>query len=250
MELKGGRMRIATWNVERPRDAYSSRTKGILEKLEAIDADIWILTETHDEVRPESGIHKASSPAVEEAPIAHRAGEHKVTVWSRWPLSDKYEVSTVNRATCITVESPIGNLIVYGTVIPYHGARPYGTARNWDAHYAAIATQGADWGRLKRKYPADGLCVAGDLNQNRTGGHKYGTKWGRKLLDLALNENGLTCVTQLDHPLAQKLSSKDRELLSHGIDHICLSRSWASRALEIGIWPGTSDSSEYLSDHS
>jgi len=204
-------MRIATWNVERPGDGDSSRTKRILAKLEEIAADIWILTETHETVRPKSGAHQVSSPNIEAAPISHRVGEHKVTVWSRWPMLNRYEVSMVNRAAWTAIETPIGDLIVYGTVIPYHGARwPYGTKRNWDAHYAAIAVQGAEWGRLRQKYPSSGMCVAGDFNQNRTGAYKYGSKWGRKLLDLALEENGLTCVTQLGHPLTEELVSSEK----------------------------------------
>jgi endonuclease/exonuclease/phosphatase family metal-dependent hydrolase len=165
-------------------------------------------------------------------------------------MSNRYEISTVIRATCITIETPIGELIVYGTVIPYHAAKwPYGTTRQWDAHYAAIATQGADWGRLRRKYPTHGLCVAGDFNQNRTGGYRYGTKWGRSLLDLALKDNDLIGVTQLDHPLAKNLSRGEGELLSRSIDHISLSFKWSARVTEIGIWPGESDSSGHLSDH-
>jgi endonuclease/exonuclease/phosphatase family metal-dependent hydrolase len=243
-------MRIATWNVERPKEGNSYRTRGILKRLGDINADIWILTETHDAVRPGSGFQSDSSPTVKTAPISHKAGEHKVTIWSRWPMSNRYEVSTSHRAACVTVETPIGVLIVYATVIPYHAARwPYGTTHNWDAHYAAVATQGADWGRLRRKYPTYGLCVAGDFNQNRTGGYRYGTKWGRSLLDLALKENDLIGVTQLDHSLAKNLSVREGELFSKSIDHICLSKLWASRATGIGVWPGISNSSQHLSDH-
>ena len=141
--------------------------------------------------------------------------------------------------------------MVYGTVIPYHGARwSYGTPRNWDAHYAAIATQSADWSRLRRKYPTYGLCMAGDLNQNRTGRHWYGTKWGRALLDLALKENDLVGVTQADSDAARQLSAEDRALLTHCIDHICLDGRWAGRVKQVGIWPNETAGGEYLSDHS
>lgn len=244
-------IRIATWNVERPKDRPSRRTENLLEKIKAIGADIWILTETHEVIIPEAGFEHRSSPTIRSAPINHEAGEHKVTIWSRWPITEIYEPSTEHRAVCITIDSPIGRLIVYGTVMPYHAARwPYGTHRNWDAHYAAIATQGADWRRLKGKFPASGLCVAGDFNQNRTGGYRYGTKWGRSLLNFALNENSLDCVTQIDHPAASRLGEQERQIATRSIDHICLSQKWVGLVSEIGVWSGVTDDGQYLSDHS
>jgi hypothetical protein len=65
---------------------------------------------------------------------------------------------------------------MYGTIIPYHrdGCPPYGAARQWESHYAAVATQLAEWQRLRSSYPTSEYCVAGDYNQNRDGGRWYG----------------------------------------------------------------------------
>lgn len=244
-------MRIATWNVERPKGNTAPRSQRVLNKIQEIAADIWILTETHDAICPGPVYHDASTPTVSEPPILHATGEHKTTIWSRWPIIEHWETATPHRATCVVIETPLGELVVYGTVIPYHGARwPYGTPRNWDAHYAAIATQGADWSRLRRNYPFHGLCVAGDLNQTRTGRLWYGSKWGRALLDLALSENQLVGVTQADFSAAQKLSQEDRALLTQCIDHICLDGRWAGLVQQVGIWPKHTAAGEYLSDHS
>ena len=244
-------MRIATWNVERPRNNTAPRSQRVLDKIQEVAADIWILTETHDAICPGLVYYDASTPTVSEPPVLHAAGEHKTTIWSRWPISEQWETATPHRAVCAIIETPLGGLVVYGTVIPYHGAHwPYGTARNWDAHYAAIATQGADWSRLRRKYPIHGLCVAGDLNQTRTGRLWYGSKWGRALLDLALSENQLVGVTQADFSAAQKLTQEDRALLTQCIDHICLDGRWANLVQQIGIWPRHTASGEPLSDHS
>ena len=41
-------MRIATWNLERPDPADTVRNQARLEKIREIDAELWILTETHE----------------------------------------------------------------------------------------------------------------------------------------------------------------------------------------------------------
>jgi hypothetical protein len=244
-------MRIATWNVERPKSDTSPRSQRVLQKIHDVAADIWILTETHDTIRPDGGNYAVSTATVPDPPIYHAAGEHKTTIWSRWPIVEQWATATPHRATCAVIETPLGGLVVYGTVIPYHGARwPYGTPRNWDAHYAAIATQGADWSRLRRKFPTFGLCIAGDLNQTRTGRLWYGSKWGRTLLDLALEENNLIGVTQDNFGAAQELKEEDRALLAQCIDHICLDRLWAKYVKRIAIWPKELATGERLSDHS
>lgn len=50
-------MRIAPWNIERPKNAGSARSRRILDKICDIDADIWILTETHDAICPGDNYH-------------------------------------------------------------------------------------------------------------------------------------------------------------------------------------------------
>lgn len=140
--------------------------------------------------------------------------------------------------------------MIYGTVIPYRAARwPYGTPHYWDAHYAAIATQGADWLRLKREFPSYSFCVAGDFNQTRSGRYYYGTRWGRLLLDLALMESKLIGVTQIDFPAAKKFEQEEQEILKRSIDHICLDGRTAAKVFRTGVWPGKTSDGVHLSDH-
>lgn len=65
-------MRIATWNLERPEPAYEIRNRAQMEKIREIDADIWILTETH-EVAYLSEIHHGASTL--PSPRKPRPGE-------------------------------------------------------------------------------------------------------------------------------------------------------------------------------
>ncbi len=243
-------MRIATWNVERPGSCSSERSQRITDKIGEINADIWILTETNDSIIPGTEFSIASTPTIVADPIYHRQGEHKTSIWSRWPIVEVFRTATPHRAICAILNTPDGKLMVYGTVFPYHGAKwPYGTTRNWDAHYAAIATQAADWIRLRREHPDAGFCIGGDFNQYRPERRNYGTRWGRLLLDLALAENSLTGITQIDFPAAWNLSGKDSDLLEKSIDHICMDSNWAESVKKVAIWPGKSDDNGYLSDH-
>jgi hypothetical protein len=51
-------MRIGTWNVEY---AYQPRLDALRQVLANNSADIWILTETHDDLVPEDLTHVAHS---------------------------------------------------------------------------------------------------------------------------------------------------------------------------------------------
>jgi len=47
-----GDLRIATWNLERPEALDDPRVAIQRQQLQQIDADVWILTETHTDVAP------------------------------------------------------------------------------------------------------------------------------------------------------------------------------------------------------
>lgn len=101
-------MRIATWNIERPKNNTAPRSQRVLSKLREIAADIWILTETHDAICPVPDYHGASTPTVTEPPLYHTVGEHKTTIWSRWPIVEQWETATPHRATCAMIKTPLG----------------------------------------------------------------------------------------------------------------------------------------------
>lgn len=246
-------MRIATWNVERPHNSARPRGRRILEKIRQIDADIWILTETHDAIAPGPDYDCVATEPVTEPPTRHRAGERRTIVWSRLPIVETIAEDMAQRTACARLQTPVGGLIVFGTIIPYSGrdCPPYGALRRWEAHYAAIAVQGAAWQRLRRQYRDCALCVAGDFNQTRDGRLVYGTRWGRRLLDQALAWSDLHDTTTPRFASQATIDSQGWQLAqgAQPIDHICLSASWIGRITAVGAWPGE-DESGYLSDHS
>lgn len=58
-------------------------------------------------------------------------------------------------------------LIVYGTVIAWHGEWAFADAspaRNWEVHHLEAARQAAEWVELARRHPSVPIAFAGDFN--------------------------------------------------------------------------------------
>jgi hypothetical protein len=240
-------LRIATWNLERPRQTCSRRIPYILKRLREIEADIWVLTETNGII----DLSDTHSPiASDPVTSLHSPGENWTTIW----LRSGYHAQSVPTydptiSVCAEVDAPGGPLVIYGTVLPYHADRGWsGGATNWSEHYRAIGQQGADWHRIRDKFPGHRFCIAGDLNQSRDGlrwpwGEYYGTKEGRELLKCELDRVRLKCVTEINLLAARKLTTRST------IDHICLDTSSAIRVQTVDAWEAGCGDGVRLSDH-
>ncbi len=68
----------------------------------------------------------------------------------------------------------LGQLIVYGTVLPWKDDEFSG----WSKHHSVIEQQAAEWLALRKQYPNTPLCIAGDFNSDMGSGSRYGTKQG------------------------------------------------------------------------
>jgi len=226
-------MRIATWNVARPNPRGWKIAPRIEQKLQRISADIWILTETHADLKPGPDY---TSHGSEYDQSVHHAGEHWTMIWSRYPIVRQLDTRTPELAACCEIETPLGLSIVYGTVLPD------GTAKPWDAHYEAIKKQAQDWAQLCADHPNHLLFVAGDFNQNRGGPHQYGTTEGRNRLTNALRDADLFCATEDDLVVEGKLAKL------RTIDHICVPSAWP-HSVDVGAWEGTCEDGVRLSDH-
>lgn len=200
------RVRIATWNVARPRPHGWKKTPERYKQIfKGINADIWIVTEAQIAVAPELGFGPITSDSTNDLP---KNGEHWVAIWSRWPMT-RLSTNTPTLAACAQIEVPGPPLTVYGTVFPD------GTAKPWQPHYDAIEAQLEDWLEHQAQHPKRGFVLAGDFNQSRS----YGTQHGRNLLSNALDISKLTCVTNGRHQLIEKN-------FHQMIDHICVSAEW------------------------
>lgn len=229
-------MKIGTWNVEYA--AGDARNRLRLQRLAQAEADVWVLTETHDRL---DLIPLGYAPV--STPASRRGGGRWTTIWTRFPILEVVPTVDTDRTAAALIEAPVGAVLVYGIVLPWHTDKgPTGAAKSWTEHHRVIPEQGEEWARLRDAHAAASLVVAGDLNTTVGCSRYYGTKLGRQLLDAALAGAGLVCVTAEPH------RPEDRVVYPF-IDHVCVSKELAVGARVLDAWEGTVDGAR-LSDHS
>jgi endonuclease/exonuclease/phosphatase family metal-dependent hydrolase len=94
---------------------------------------------------------------------------------------------------------------------------------------------------LRSQFPDHHLIAAGDYNQHRDGVGQYGSREVRELLSIALQDAGLSCVTEEDFVANGKLTR-------HSIDHVCMTSALVANLIHVDAWEGTLDGKR-LSDH-
>jgi hypothetical protein len=204
-------LRVGTWNVEYARGLERNQRR--LDLLASQAAQLWVLTETHDDLdlsathRAIHSEHRYSAP-----------GGRWTTLWSSLPLIERLTVSDPRRCVAARLDAgDLGEVIVYGTVLPWNGdVGPVGDipAKGWDEFRRVVPIQGQEWLSLRARFPEATLVVAGDLNQDLCGKHYYGTKACRALLTTEMVRANLACLTTTDR--------FDADVLQHPpIDHVC-----------------------------
>lgn len=220
-------MRIGTWNVEY---AYPKRLDAIRQVIAAHPADIWILTETHDDLAPVGCSHVAHSLPRPKNWNGIRAGSRWVTTWSAFPIVDTIMLEAADRERTVVAKLDVGSdrpLLVYGTVLPWKGDRG---VSNWDEHHRVIQQQSLEWQAIAAQFTDADLVIAGDYNTDMGTGRHCGTKRGIADLNRALSECELYCATAPEHLSA--------DILPHPpIDHISLPSKWQSRTKVAAAWP-------------
>lgn len=233
-------IRIGTWNVEYAAGADKNARR--LARLRAESADLWVLTETHDDLDLSHSDYVAIS--THQRPTG-RAGGRWATIWSRWPVLQGIDVDDPVRTVAALLDSPVGRLAVYGTVVPWHSdpGPGDGPARNWSEQDRVLPLQIDDWRAIRAQFGDLPLVVAGDLNMNLGGKHYYGTARGRKALRQGLAELELACATEYDRlPIGALRHSP--------IDHVVVPEAWLPRTRVVAAWEGRDAAGPRLSDHS
>ncbi len=255
---KSTSIRIATWNLERPKFNGWKKNPLILEKIREIDADIWILTETNAAIVPESKrdqlagyVALASLPDTLHSLGEYSRGENCSTIWSRYGIKRSIKTFDPDTAVCAEIDTPLGLMLVYGTILTYHGDR--GTKNNskpWVEHDKEIIRHGDDWHQIQGQFQNTPLIVAGDFNQTRDGSRSYCSPEGIDLLDEQMGRNKLTCLTDEDFGASGKLTVSPRSKTGsyrHNIDHICVTEG-RFEVQQVGAWDHFTASQD-LTDH-
>jgi hypothetical protein len=212
--------------------------------MQAVDADIWVLTESHAHVSPGDGYHLVARSGRAGATDAN---ESWVAIWSRLAGT---RVSTKDRDRTAAAEVSIGSsrsLVVFGTVLPWLGSAWRNIpAANTAAFGASLAEQVTDWKRIRAEDPRRELCIAGDFNQDLlTVGHYYGSKAGRAAVRSALSMAALACPTSDPSDAVQRHTAGR----AAGIDHTCISAGLSAANATVHIWPAPEARGANLSDH-
>lgn len=234
-------MRIGVWNLECV--SHQDRNAARLDFLRERDADIWVLTETHHEI----DLSPSHNHAARSEPRAKsRNNMHWVSIWSKFPVIESVASGDVRSAITL-LQTPVGALLVYGTVWPWHtdrGEHPGDQSiPNWSRQAPVIEQQRRQWSRLKAKWTDAVLCVAGDLNMTFGGPGAYYSREGRLEAALAMQAHDLVCTTAWARIPSGALDRSP-------IDHVLLPYKLAINARVCETWSEQPRHPDRLSDHS
>ncbi len=230
-------VKIATWNV-----AYGvspTRNARISQTMADVDADVWVLTETHDMLRPPSGGNWECVTS-EQRPRQAKQVVHDsrwVAIWSRLPVLERLSPAyDPKRTAAAVVETPIGKLLVFGTVLPWY----QDVGRTVKDEFAKQAT---DWHKLSSSRGDIPVCVAGDYNVNLGGPHYYGSRESQDAVEATMTLNKMSVLTNFERTGAAQLGSFGL------IDHISVSNKLARHSNRPQVWQRQNGRGEPMSDH-
>jgi hypothetical protein len=237
------KLKIATWNVQLP--VSPRRRKEMRLHTDREQADVWVLTETHDDFTPGDDYSPISS-------LAGRDGLHKpehrwVTIWSKQPIERLATKDELRTAAARITPSSGDPFIVFGTVLPWMGDKWGGyPSAGGVAFREALAVQLADWLRLRREFPKDEFFILGDFNQDLISRppRYYGSVTNRKALEAALERAGQVPLTGGENDPIRRDSSP-----CACIDHICTRRDTKWLPGKTVRWPDCPVPKPGLSDH-
>lgn len=235
-------MKIATWNLECA-DPNTSQAQRQRQWLDRINADIWVLTETNDDISPGSAYQGVASG---QSDCPRGSGKPWVQIWVRNGEISPLPTADEARTVCARVTLTTGlDYLVYGTVLP-------GLDSSWRSHpaaqgeafLAALALQQADWLRLRSTYPETTLIVAGDFNQDLGDMPYYGSRRNKQALRQALATVNLDGLTAGDNdPVRRLLGSQHAS-----INHICLAGTQGQTSYPTFTWPNQLEELRGLAD--
>lgn len=212
-------MKIATWNVERLK--HKRDLEQITSLCEMSEADILVLTETDDRIKPAYGFCYKTEKLHKLDSTVYGLSENRVSVYTNYECIRIHETYDKYESVCVELKAGNGHLLVYGTVI--------GALGNRDSRFRTdLSAQIADLVRLS-KYDLP-ICFCGDYNLS-FGDNYYFTNEGRNMLSEVFGKIDI------------KILTRD---VKECIDHIAVSNGFFDEAsVRIREW----NQDKKLSDH-
>lgn len=214
-------MKIATWNLQRP-SINGHKSKVIVEYLKNINADILVLTETNDFIDLGTDYEVFHTEVL--LGKFYKLGDRQVSIFSKYPIVRHIPTFRADTSLCLTVHTPYGELIIYGTIIGNFG-------NGGDQFKLDLEKQLIDFATIGK---SKNICILGDLNISFSD-DIYFTTEGRKKLSSTFEQLGLKIMT---------------DQITKNIDHIILSNNFIKTSKIInGFWNNTENKKTRLSDH-
>lgn len=140
----------------RPNLKTVERNSLFIETLNQIDSDIIILTETNSIIDFGDKYFSVSAKSLPKLvdKYTSESGENRVTIFSKFPFVRKISTADSYTSVCAEIETPFGQLIIYGTIIGFLGGllEPFKSdLENQTLDLTQLAKQG-------------NICFVGDLN--------------------------------------------------------------------------------------
>lgn len=176
-------MRIATWNVERL--AHKKLHTEILLACEQVRADILILTETDEQVCPSFRYGFQTPSLMETMPEYYKPTENRVSIFTNYKCVKYHPTYDRYTALCVELETELGSLCVYGTIMGIEGNRRASFKED-------LQKQVQDFRRLTSE--GKHICIAGDYNISFSDNY-YFTNYGRNMLLQSFEENRIRLLT-------------------------------------------------------
>ncbi|MCB9205491.1 MAG: endonuclease/exonuclease/phosphatase family protein [Flavobacteriales bacterium] len=215
-------MKIINWNVGRPNATKAAR---ILERLNSLDGDIVVLTETDVAISPQGCVNVVSTDHLPfdldgDLEVPYRPGERRAMIWTKYSVIKTYQTRDEHTSVCAEIETPFGNLTVYATIIGvFNGLRP--------RFKLDLQRQMLDFEAI---FPERQVAIIGDLNTTFSG-RIYPSHVARETLDNAFKKFDLENVTSS---------------IPGAVDHIAISSEFIrGKRIEIETW----NEDRKLSDH-
>ena len=198
-------MKIATWNIERLK--HKRQLEKILNACEQLNSDIMTLTETDEQVQLKYNYSFKTPPLHEIQPKYYKMTENRISIFTNYKCIRQYETYDKYTALCIELETELGNLIVYGTIIGIHGNRR--PSFNQD-----LLQQVKDFNRLSA---INNFCVCGDFNCSFADNY-YFTKLGRDTLLQAFSDSHIKLLTGKQVECIDHIAITDKFMSDNKVD--------------------------------